>query len=73
MSPFEALYCRKCNTPVSWDNPTDKTIDWARFVKGNGRVNDKDKAKFEGFPIGRKFMQIRIEYLEILKWANMCF
>jgi hypothetical protein len=22
MSPFEALYGRKCNTPVSWDNPT---------------------------------------------------
>jgi hypothetical protein len=23
MSSFEALYGRKCNTPVSWDNPTD--------------------------------------------------
>jgi hypothetical protein len=22
MSPFEALYGRKCNTPVSWDNPS---------------------------------------------------
>jgi hypothetical protein len=22
MSPFEALYGRKCNMPVSWDNPT---------------------------------------------------
>jgi hypothetical protein len=21
MSPFEALYGRKCSTPVSWDNP----------------------------------------------------
>jgi hypothetical protein len=26
MSPFEALYGRKCNTLVSWDNPTDRTI-----------------------------------------------
>jgi hypothetical protein len=26
MSPFEALYGRKCNTPVSWDNPTDRAI-----------------------------------------------
>jgi hypothetical protein len=26
MSPFEALYGRKCNTPVSWDNPVDKAI-----------------------------------------------
>jgi hypothetical protein len=26
MSPFEALYKRKCNTPVSWDNLTDRTV-----------------------------------------------
>jgi hypothetical protein len=24
ISPFEALYGIKCNTPVSWDNPTKK-------------------------------------------------
>jgi hypothetical protein len=26
MSPFEALYGRKCNTPVSWDNPVDRAV-----------------------------------------------
>jgi len=26
MSVFEALYGRKCNTPVRWDNLTDKVI-----------------------------------------------
>ena len=26
MIPFEALYGRKCNTPVSWDNPTDRAV-----------------------------------------------
>jgi hypothetical protein len=26
MSPFEALYGRKYNTPVSWDNPTDRAV-----------------------------------------------
>ena len=26
MSPFEALYGRKCNTPVNWDNPADRTV-----------------------------------------------
>jgi hypothetical protein len=26
MSLFEALYGRKCNTPVRWDNPTDIPI-----------------------------------------------
>ena len=25
-SPFEALFGRKCNTPVFWDNPTDREV-----------------------------------------------
>jgi transposase InsO family protein len=26
MIPFKALYGRKCDTPVSWDNPTDRVV-----------------------------------------------
>jgi hypothetical protein len=26
MNPFQALYGRKCNTPVSWNNPVDKIV-----------------------------------------------
>ena len=26
MSPFEELYNRRCNTPVSWDNPADRAM-----------------------------------------------
>ena len=26
MIPFEALYGRKCNTPISWDNPADRAV-----------------------------------------------
>ena len=26
MSPFEVMYGRKCNTPISCDNPIDKVI-----------------------------------------------
>ena len=26
ISPFEALYGKKCNTPVSWDNPVDRAM-----------------------------------------------
>ena len=26
MSPFETLYGRKCNTPISRDNPIDRVI-----------------------------------------------
>jgi hypothetical protein len=30
---FEALYDIKCNTPVSWDNPTDRSIIESDFLK----------------------------------------
>ena len=33
MSPFEALYGRKCNTPVSWDNPADRVVLGLEFLK----------------------------------------
>jgi hypothetical protein len=33
MSPFEALYGRKCNTPVRWDNPTDRTVIGPELLK----------------------------------------
>jgi hypothetical protein len=33
MSPFEALYGRKCNTPVSWDNPPDRLVLGPDFLK----------------------------------------
>jgi hypothetical protein len=33
MSPFEAFYGRKCYTPVSWDNPTDRVVLGSEFLK----------------------------------------
>ena len=33
MSPFEALYGRKCNTPVSWDNLADRVVVGLDFLR----------------------------------------
>jgi hypothetical protein len=33
MIPFEALYGRKCNTPVSWDNPEDRVVLGPELLK----------------------------------------
>ena len=33
MSPFEALYNRNCNTPVSWDNPADREVVGLELLK----------------------------------------
>jgi hypothetical protein len=33
MIPFEAMYGRKYNTPVSWDNPADRVVLGLEFLK----------------------------------------
>ena len=33
MSPYEALYGRRCRTPVSWDNPANRIILGPGFLK----------------------------------------
>ena len=33
MIPFEALYGRKCNTPLSWENPIDRVVLGPEFLK----------------------------------------
>jgi hypothetical protein len=33
MSPFEALYGRKCQTPLMWSNVGEKTLEGPAFVK----------------------------------------
>jgi hypothetical protein len=33
MSPFEAIYGRKCNTPLIWDNPADRTVVGPELLK----------------------------------------
>ena len=33
MSPFEALYGRNCNTPMSRDNPADKVVVGPELLK----------------------------------------
>jgi hypothetical protein len=48
ISPFEALYGRKCNTPVSWDNPIDRAINGPYLLKEMeeqmGKINQNLKA-----------------------------
>jgi hypothetical protein len=33
MSPFEALYGRKCQTPLMWSNVGEMTLEELAFVK----------------------------------------
>jgi len=33
LSPFEILYGRKCNTPISWSNPVDRVLLGPELLK----------------------------------------
>ena len=33
MSPYEALYGRRCRTPVTWDNPVNKVVLGTKLLK----------------------------------------
>ena len=33
MSPYEALYGRRCRTPVTWDNPVNRVVLGPEFLK----------------------------------------
>jgi hypothetical protein len=50
MSPFEALYGRKCNMPMSWDNPTDRVVVGLDLLKEMEEKNGKDREEFKGIP-----------------------
>ena len=33
MSPYEALYGRRCRTPVTWDNPVNRVVLGLELLK----------------------------------------
>ena len=33
MSPYEALYGRRCRTPLTWDNPVKKVVVGPKLLK----------------------------------------
>jgi hypothetical protein len=43
MIPFEALYGRKCNTPMSWDNPVDKAMVGLEMEEKMVKINQNLK------------------------------
>ena len=55
MIPFEALYGRKCNTPVSWDNPIDRVVRGLEFLKDMEGQMVKIKQNLKSAQDRRKF------------------
>ena len=44
ISPFEGLYCKKCNTPVNWDNLVEKDIIGTDLLwEMEEKIDEKDQ------------------------------
>ena len=72
MSLFEALYGRKCRTPLSWSQPEDKLMLGPDALQEMERIVKQIKEILRQHKIARKTMLIRREYTENLKWESMC-
>jgi hypothetical protein len=70
MSPFEALYGRKCKTPVSWDNAEDRAVVGPDLLKKMEQML-KIKQNLRLPKVGRKAMLIREELKGNLKLGTM--
>ncbi|WVZ76368.1 hypothetical protein U9M48_024346 [Paspalum notatum var. saurae] len=47
MSPFRALYGRRCGTPLHWDQPGEKQLVWSRNHRRRRTTSTNDSGEFE--------------------------
>jgi hypothetical protein len=73
MSPFEALYGRKCNTPVSWDNPIDRVIIGPELLREMEEKMVKIRKNLKVAQDRKKSYVIKEEHIGNSKWESMCF
>ena len=60
MSPYEALYGRRCRTPVTWVNPVNKVVIGPKFLKEMEQEVVKIKKNLRASRTDRKSMLISI-------------
>jgi hypothetical protein len=63
MSLFEALYGRKCNTPVSWDNLVDREVVGTKLLK---EMEDHMESIKHNLKASQDKKQIYVEKIECL-------
>ena len=72
MSPFEALYGRRCNTHVSWDNPVDHIVVGSNLLQEMEEQMVKIKQNLKVSQARQRTYTKKAKILENLKWVTMC-
>ena len=57
MSPYEALYGRRCKTPVTWDNPVNRIVLHPELLKEMEQEVVKIRQKLKAAQDRQKAMQ----------------
>ena len=76
MSPYEALYGRRCRTPVTWDNPVKKIVLGPYFLKETEKevakirqnmkvAQDRQKIYADNHRVNREFIVGDHVYLRV--------
>ena len=60
MSPYEALYGRRCRTPVTWDNPVNRVVIGPELLKEMDQEVVKIRQNLKASRTDRKAMLISI-------------
>ena len=60
MSPYEALYDRRCRTPVTWDNPVNMVVLGPKLLKQMKQEVVKIRKNLKVAQERHKAMQISI-------------
>ena len=72
MAPFEALYGRRCRTPVFWEEVgTQQLLDQSWFRSPTQRCR-KSSRGYSPHRADRKAMQMCVEGTSNLRWVTMC-
>jgi hypothetical protein len=71
MSRFEEIYGRNCNTPISWDNPTDRAVIGPELLREMEEKMLTIKHNLKDVEDGKKYMLTRVELIGNLKWVMM--
>jgi hypothetical protein len=68
MAPFDALYGRRCRTPLNWSETGERTLFGPELVK---EAEEKVQVIRENLKMAQMRQLIREPHLDTLKWEIM--
>jgi hypothetical protein len=72
MAPFDALYGRRCSTPLNWSEAGERTLFGPDLVKDAEEKVQVIRENLKLAQMRQKSIMIRERHPDTLKWEIMC-